>query len=363
MFLRNCWYAAALSDELLPGSPLGRTLLGEPVVLFRRKDRTAVLLEDRCCHRHAPLSRGRCEGDSIRCMYHGLRFDSSGRCVEIPGQQQIPSGMRVRAYPATEAGGWVWAWMGDPERAEPGLLPLPAWFTGTDWDMRYGQMQLKAPYTLVNDNLCDFSHSAFVHEKTFAAGQMTFAHSHPSITTLERGIRVERWITDRENVEEWLDDAQPQEAAAKCRNDQWIAYDYLAPGIMIMRVEIHAQGTAHRSGFRAPATEAIHANLGIHAATPETEQTCRYFFSIGPRSAEARITPGLPEQLFASALCGFDEDRLIIEAQQCNLERWPLEGAQTIKHDRGVLLMHAIMERLAGEERCELRPAMRLTME
>ena len=43
-------------------------------------------------------------------MYHGLRFDSSGSCVEIPGvSQQIPAKVRVRAYPVVVQHKWVYA--------------------------------------------------------------------------------------------------------------------------------------------------------------------------------------------------------------------------------------------------------------
>ena len=36
-YLRNQWYVAGRSDEL-GDKPLGRTLLNEPIVLFRRKE-------------------------------------------------------------------------------------------------------------------------------------------------------------------------------------------------------------------------------------------------------------------------------------------------------------------------------------
>ena len=47
-------------------APLARTLLGEPVVLFRTGDGTPAALEDRCCHRQLPLSMGEVVGDGIR---------------------------------------------------------------------------------------------------------------------------------------------------------------------------------------------------------------------------------------------------------------------------------------------------------
>src|SRR5689334_2658457 len=120
MFLKASWYVAARSAEVKGGKggqPLGRVLLNEPVVLFRREDGSAVALEDRCCHRQLPLSMGKVEGDALRCGYHGLKFDTSGKCVEIPGQDSIPPQARVRAYPLVERYRWLWIWMGDPAQA------------------------------------------------------------------------------------------------------------------------------------------------------------------------------------------------------------------------------------------------------
>ncbi len=42
---------------------------------------------------------GRIEGDDIRCMYHGMKFDTSGKCIQIPGQDTIPPKIKVRRYP------------------------------------------------------------------------------------------------------------------------------------------------------------------------------------------------------------------------------------------------------------------------
>src|SRR5882757_669719 len=62
MFLKNSWYVAAWSHELIDDTLLGRTLLNEKVLLFRGRDDKVVAIEDRCCHRGAALSMGRLEG-------------------------------------------------------------------------------------------------------------------------------------------------------------------------------------------------------------------------------------------------------------------------------------------------------------
>ena len=90
MFPLDQWYVAGFSWEFETGA-IARTLLGQPVVLFRAAGKVSAL-EDKCAHRHLPLSCGTLEPAGIRCGYHGLLFDGNGQCVEI---QSRPSfGMR-----------------------------------------------------------------------------------------------------------------------------------------------------------------------------------------------------------------------------------------------------------------------------
>jgi len=49
-------------------------------------------------------------------MYHGLKYDAGGRCVEIPGQKTVPAAVRVRSYPVVEQKRWIW--MGDADKAD-----------------------------------------------------------------------------------------------------------------------------------------------------------------------------------------------------------------------------------------------------
>lgn len=71
-YVRNAWYVAAWEQELAPETPVAITVLGERIVIWRAKSGVVHALEDRCAHRLAPLSLGRCEGERLRCMYHGL---------------------------------------------------------------------------------------------------------------------------------------------------------------------------------------------------------------------------------------------------------------------------------------------------
>ena len=102
MFLRNYWYVAAWDHEVQRQSLFSRVILNEPVVFYRTSDGVPVALEDRCCHRHMPLSDGRLEGNNIQCCYHGLVYDPTGACVEVPvvASRKGFEAIRVGSIPA-----------------------------------------------------------------------------------------------------------------------------------------------------------------------------------------------------------------------------------------------------------------------
>src|SRR3981081_1316601 len=101
MFLKNHSYVAAY-DHAIERQPLGRIILGEPIVFYRLEDGTPVALEDRCAHRHLPLSMGYVVADTLQVHPHGRRYDKTGPCVRVPGQDMIPRSARVRSYPVVE---------------------------------------------------------------------------------------------------------------------------------------------------------------------------------------------------------------------------------------------------------------------
>ena len=88
MFVRNCWYVIAWDHEVPADGLFSRTVLGEPILLFRTAGGEIAALATAAAIASAPLSMGRKEGDCVRCGYHGLQFDATGRCVEIPGLER-----------------------------------------------------------------------------------------------------------------------------------------------------------------------------------------------------------------------------------------------------------------------------------
>lgn len=166
-FIRNAWYVIAQTTEVTR-TPIARTALGTSVVLFRTQGGAVVALANRCCHRSFPLVHGTVDGDTIVCGYHGLRYDTTGRCIEIPMQKSVPASVRVRAFRSVERGPFVWIWMGE-EGAAAGAdgPPHQEWLDHPDWAVRVGYLYVRGSYVHLHENLLDLSHLSFLHARTF----------------------------------------------------------------------------------------------------------------------------------------------------------------------------------------------------
>lgn len=73
-------YTAVMDAEALrDGKPATADLNGVSIFLLRRGD-TVFAMHDRCTHRGGPLHRGKLEGDTIVCPWHGscFRIDDGG---------------------------------------------------------------------------------------------------------------------------------------------------------------------------------------------------------------------------------------------------------------------------------------------
>ena len=171
-WLRNAWYQAGWGEELIVGEPLARTILNEPILIWRAGGGEIAALLDRCPHRFAPLSAGRIERDRVTCGYHGLSFGSNGARVHNP-HGAVTSAMRVRAFPVEERHSAIWIWMGDADKADPAGIPDLSFIDETPESARLRiYLPTRANYQLIVDNIMDLSHADYLHPTTLG-GMMT----------------------------------------------------------------------------------------------------------------------------------------------------------------------------------------------
>ena len=168
-------------------------LLGVPLVFYRREDGVPVALHDECPHRFAPLSDGCLVGNHVQCPYHGLEFDSAGRCVLNPHPPgSIPLRMKVRAYPLVERHGLLWIWMGDADKADPQRIPDFNYLDDTGrWHTVRSYFHLPFGADLMFDNLMDLSHAEYLHRGTVSQGYNEGSAPRMTVDEVEgNGVRV-----------------------------------------------------------------------------------------------------------------------------------------------------------------------------
>jgi phenylpropionate dioxygenase-like ring-hydroxylating dioxygenase large terminal subunit len=334
--LRNQWYCAAFGHELTD-QPLARTLLNEPIVLYRKADGAPVAFEDRCCHRRAPLSRGKVEGDNLRCGYHGLLYDPSGAAIWAPGQDKLPPGARVRAYPIVQKHGWVWIWMGDPALADPATAPAYDKFDDPKWASYCELMPVKANYFLVVDNLLDLSHLAFLHAKTIGSPEDT----NPNLTWERgpdwvKGVRIARGLSaSARNLMEGLD------------------FPFDRTQIMLFEppshVTIDILTNEFGKAYGDPSSRLNRRIVIYDFMTPETDTSCHYFWAI---SRDYLIDDVKQTELGLRATStAFHEDKHMLEAEQRVIDLDSSGSQIDIVGDTGGLQARRIVERLLTEER------------
>ncbi len=113
-YLRTFWQPVYRSQDLPAGRAVPVRILGADLTLYRGESGDAHLVAPRCAHRGTQLSTGWVEGDCIRCLYHGWKYDASGQCVEQPGEDEgFAAKIRIRGYPTEEYLGLIFAYLGE----------------------------------------------------------------------------------------------------------------------------------------------------------------------------------------------------------------------------------------------------------
>jgi vanillate O-demethylase monooxygenase subunit len=340
MFIRNSWYVAAWSQDVNAQTPLGRTILDEPVVLFRTSDGKVNALEGRCAHRGMPLSFAKLDGDSLVCCYHGLTYATSGACTRIPGQAEAPAHIKLRKYPVTERYGAVWIWMGDPALADPATIFRCELIDEDGSNGTQYYFHVKSNYLYINDNLSDLLHQAYLHNPSFGGNTEPLGETVPAVTEDSDSIRV-TW--------NW-DDVVPPPMFAElgrlgARADGWNHSFYQVPTFYINSVGFANAGTGARESALPQGSGKL--TFTIHQLiTPETARTT-HFFKIVHFNWPAELMTRSDRVITPVNL----EDIWACEEQQKMDEQLPNATMALLPTDRAVAAMRrAIRERFAQEQ-------------
>ena len=337
MFIRNAWYVAALDREITR-ELFGRVILGEPVVFYRKLDGGIVALEDRCCHRHYPLSHGALLEDRIQCGYHGMIYDETGVCADVPSQKLVPKEARVKSYPIVERDHWVWIWMGDPALADPAEITDFHWLDDPDWGAKTTLFHIESDYKLIIENLLDLTHLAYVHRSTIGNAAVVEA-ADAKFDRHPEQVRVTRWIIDQ----------PPPPSFAKAGGfegnvDRWQIIDFTPPSFVRLDIGACDTGTGAPEGQRNGGIEMRNLN----AITPETEKTTHYFW--GQAHNFEPHNQDVTDFVFGQIELAFLEDKEIFESQQRIMDLDPSAMRVNLAGDVGGVAATEIIARKIAEE-------------
>ncbi|PWI10858.1 Rieske (2Fe-2S) protein [Streptomyces sp. NWU339] len=340
-FVRNQWYVAAYAHEV-GRELLGRTVLGEPILLYRTEDGRPVAMADRCVHRRFPLSEkpSRLDGDRVVCGYHGFTYGTDGVCVSVPGQQRIPRTARLATYPVLEQDAFVWVWIGD---REPGttLPPRAPWMDSPDYTVVSGMETIDSDYGLLVDNLLDLSHETYLHGGYIGTPEVA-----------ETPITTE--VDDRAGivyVSRHMDDAEcPPFYATSTgitgRITRWQDIEYHAPCLYLLHSRIAPVGAPGPNPDGSD-PHAFHVEV-VYAITPSTEKTTYDFWAVARDFApgDQEVSDFLRENNRTVVL----QDVVALNVLQKALDT-EQDGYQelSINIDTGGLAARRILARLAAE--------------
>ena len=345
MFLKNTWYVAAWDHEVEAGALVHRKILGEAVVLFRTRDGQVKALEDSCPHRKLPLSMGTLVGDHVQCGYHGLKFDCTGACVEVPAYDTIPKQAKVRAYPIVERWNWIWIWMGDPELADDQLIIDIPEYDNPDWGVNRGPaMDIACNYQHMTDNLVDPSHVSFVH-KTSLGNDETI--DTPVQTEVEGySVVVSRWLKNC-NLAPFF---QPR-VKFEGRADRLQRYELRLPSMAVIGDIIAPAGSGAPEGQLHPDVFLLDSYNFI---TPVDETHCRYYWfqvrNFDPHDKKVE------DDLTNDFIAAFNEDIVVLEAVQIGIDEATTPPIH-LPIDAGTFQCRKILKRMIDEEQKQATPA------
>ena len=307
--------------------------------MYRAESSNAVALHGLCPHRFAPLHRGVVIGESIRCPYHGLRFDQSGQCVHMPLGDPAPPRACVRCYPLVERYGLLFIWMGDVEKADPTIIPDLSALEAPDAAWFRFTLHANANYQLLVDNLLDLTHPEFLHPMLALPGYA----AKTKYTVRQEGTAIHvNGIA--ENIEASPINKMMNPELGDVGTNQQLETWY-APSIIRLDVTFSTDSGAFVSSSG-------------HFLTPETEDTTHYFV-VGDQAKDP-FNEELTQTMCQAIKNTFaNEDLPIVEAQQKVIGASDLLDLKPaiLRSDQGAILARRYLAKAIREEQAALEHA------
>ncbi|MFC4224757.1 aromatic ring-hydroxylating dioxygenase subunit alpha [Lysinibacter cavernae] len=341
-FPLNAWYVAAWDYEITR-NPIARTIAGRPLAIYRTEDGKAVALADACWHRLAPLSMGKPVGrDGIQCPYHGIVYNSAGRCISMPAQETINPSATVPSFPIVERYRYAWVWIGDATLADPAKIPDMHQLDDPEWVGDGLTIGVNCNYQLVLDNLMDLTHEEFVHSSSI--GQDELSESDFVVTHDDTTVTVTRWMLNIDAPPFWRKNMRDKFPDFEGKVDRWQIITFEAPSTICIDVGVAKAGTGAPEGDRSQGVNGFVMNT----ISPQNDRSCHYFWAFmrNYRLESQLITTQLRDGVSKV----FKEDEDMLEAQQAAIDANPDYEFYSLNIDGGGMWVRRLIERMLEAE-------------
>jgi vanillate O-demethylase monooxygenase subunit len=312
---------------------LARTIAGEHILFRRDADNKITATSNICPHRFAALSEGKIVNGTVACPYHGLEFDTKGRCTHNPHDDKIPKNAVLKTYAVEERDEVIWVWTGD-KKADLDAIPDMSAYISTD-HLQYVKSYFKADYRydILVDNLLDLSHANYLHEGSFSSGipkeastEVSLDETTVTVTRTELGAPTPPFMIP---FMEGIDNVD-QKTVIEWHPSQLIRF---------------------KAGAAPEGVEISDLNIEFyHCATPADENTTHYFLGVA--------RPGAPndEQDAEYRKYQLDviqkEDGPMLESIHAYMDHRELMDMKPVllNVDSGAMQARAVMKRLMSTE-------------
>ena len=197
---RQHWIPACLSEEVAEPDcdPVKIRLLGEDLVVFRDSEGKLGILDEYCPHRRASLSFGRNEECGLRCLYHGWKFDVDGNAMEMssePAGSSFLDKVKLKSYPAREAAGFVWTYMGPAETMPE--FELPVFSPTAETPVATSKVIINCNWAQILEGAIDSAHSSSLHSSDMRPAKVARASSNNSYWQRPSTDKAPRMVIER----------------------------------------------------------------------------------------------------------------------------------------------------------------------
>lgn len=343
-FIKNAWYVAAMSEEIVADKPLGRKICGESIAFYRQAGGDIAAVQDFCPHRGAALSLGYVEEGLLVCGYHGLKMGADGKTKEMP-LQRVQGFPCMKAFAVEERYGFIWLWPGDKTQADADLIPHLEWAVSKDWAYGGGLYHIKCDYRLMIDNLMDLTHETYVHASSI--GQKEIDESPVDTQVQGNNVLTSRYMENIMAPPFWRAALEGNGLASDVPVDRWQICRFTPPSHVMIDV-----GVAHagHGGFDAPQDKKASSTV-VDFITPETDGTMWYFWGMA-RNFKPE-DKALTDTIRKGQGGIFHEDLEVLERQQENLDNFPQFDLLKLDIDAGGVQSRRIIERIIDAELSE----------